>query len=214
MIDKWKELQVNDLPPDILTGDYEFEFDNSASTDPVAIWKGSDMSIGKMLDRFMEGRITYRYRKPEQTTIEKTKILMSELKKMGVTAQEVIDHLTPEPTEPLIVKSGETWVAHWEGVDYLWMKPEGQEVVEFQIGYSGRDSFSYWKSFTGPNPDIVELTDEIAVLRPMVRDAAEIVMLVYSKGEDYQVTMNLTDGEDLALTAGCLLATAKELKQV
>ena len=72
-----------------------------------------------------------------------------------------------EPEEPLIVKSGGTTVVYWEGVDYLWMGPDNIEP-SFTPEYV--NIASSWVSFTGPNPDITELTDEIAKLRPMIVD--------------------------------------------
>ncbi len=74
--------------------------------------------------------------------------------------------------KPLIVKSGGSlefpgYVAFWEGVDYLWTG----DKLQFKPSFSSSDlkeaSGSYWKSFTGENPDITELTDELALLRPM-----------------------------------------------
>lgn len=77
----------------------------------------------------------------------------------------------PEPEEkPLIEKSGETWAAHWEGVDYLYSHSKTIDI------HRAKESFHYcieagkyppmWLSF-----DEIEkegLTDEIAKLRPMV----------------------------------------------
>ena len=70
-----------------------------------------------------------------------------------------------EPAEPLIVKSGETYVAYWEGVDYL-MNDKWDSKPPFCIHNAGIETS--WKSFTGPNPNIKKLTDEIAKLRPMI----------------------------------------------
>ncbi len=79
--------------------------------------------------------------------------------------------------EPLIVKSGQTWVAHWEGVDYLhilsgnfdkFKSPEDawdhfRRFTVMSTAFTDR-----WKSFTGPDPDIKELTDEIAHFHPVI----------------------------------------------
>ena len=71
----------------------------------------------------------------------------------------------PEPEKPLIVKSGGTWVAHWKDVNYLY----AYNTVcrggrpHFDPTYSGIRINTQWKPFFK-----VELTDEIAKLRPMV----------------------------------------------
>jgi hypothetical protein len=118
----------------------------------------------------------------------------------------------PEPPEPLIIRSGNTWVAHFEGIDYLWtFRAKSTPPIFWDKGAHRIDRG--WKSFTGENPDITELTDEIALLRPMVKDASEILMLIYSQGADLQITMNQKNGVDLFETAGCLLATYHDLKE-
>ena len=77
----------------------------------------------------------------------------------------------PESKKPLIVKSGGTYVAYWQSVDYLLVRPweySNEEHIRstFKLNLLGNPDD--WKSFTGPNPDITELTDEIAKTRPMV----------------------------------------------
>ncbi len=56
--------------------------------------------------------------------------------------QLFIENWKPEPAEPLIVKSGETWVKHENGIDSICLNPKGEKI------------FHLYKSFTGPNPDI------------------------------------------------------------
>ena len=74
----------------------------------------------------------------------------------------------PEPEKPLIIKSGGTWVAHWKGVDYLCVKtfPYDFEVNEEQFLFQLKDRPGTWKSFSEIEKE--GLTDEIALLRPMV----------------------------------------------
>ncbi len=54
---EWKELQIDNLPPDILTGDYEFEY-----TGNLIKWKES--GVYTVLRACQSGH-TFRYRKPE-----------------------------------------------------------------------------------------------------------------------------------------------------
>jgi len=69
----------------------------------------------------------------------------------------------PEPEEkPLIVKSGQTWVANYKGVDYLMLDPEYHKSGIFFKSIGIVDS-EIWKPFSE-----ITLTDEIAKLRPMV----------------------------------------------
>jgi len=65
MMNKWKELEIDNLPPDILTGGYEFAYDNSSESETNRRWLETKLSVGSMIERFCEGDIIYRYRKPE-----------------------------------------------------------------------------------------------------------------------------------------------------
>jgi hypothetical protein len=123
----------------------------------------------------------------------------------------------PEPAHPLIVKSGGTWVANWKGVDYLATYPmklsnKNEAVFGFNgfIKY-GNDS---WQSFTGPDPDITELTDEIAKLRPIVKLDASVYTskLIAVTRDTYPFKVIYPSGK-LNAWASCRLATAKELEE-
>ena len=123
-----------------------------------------------------------------------------------------IKNYIPEPAEPLIVKSGETWVAHWEGVDYLCTADMPGLRPVFEPKYKGINN---WQSFTGPNPDIVELTDDIACLRPIIKHAAgdqiSYEKLIY-------VDRNSLDRLSYYTPSGsfnvCRLAKAKDLQEM
>jgi len=70
----------------------------------------------------------------------------------------------PKP-EPLIVKSGETWVVHSKGVNYLCLSPEGFDIKT----YNKTDEIIEVLKWEGFKPfSEITLTDEIAKLRPMV----------------------------------------------
>ena len=56
---EWKELQIDNLPPDILTGDYEFELDNCGE------WAHSVLTRKAIISNLIDNYFTYRYRKPE-----------------------------------------------------------------------------------------------------------------------------------------------------
>ena len=71
------------------------------------------------------------------------------------------------PTEPLIVKSGGTWVWSIGGINYLWMGTEVEYRRNFATGYVAKTKIpldTNWKPFTE-----ITLTDEIAKLRPLVK---------------------------------------------
>ncbi len=88
------------------------------------------------------------------------------------------DTRKPEPEKPLIVKSGGSpeksgYVAFWEEINYIYTakkQPLMFHAVDKVRWYPGTEEgrMDGWKSFTGENPDITELTDELAVLRPKV----------------------------------------------
>jgi hypothetical protein len=133
--------------------------------------------------------------------------------------------------KPLIVKSGETWVAEWKGINYLCIAPNYDDIegkmpkwnieqcfrVAFIEDYSTSAEYrNAWKSFTGDNPDITELTDEIAKSRPMVYVVKDYFQDFFSKlwGVD-------SDGSSIYYNCGvhamhrnCRLATAKELQEL
>ena len=73
----------------------------------------------------------------------------------------------PELEKPLIVKSGGTWVAHFEGVDYLWTAQSKLNIEHEQRLVLESGLFSHaFKPFSEIEKE--GLTDEIAKLRPMV----------------------------------------------
>ena len=123
----------------------------------------------------------------------------------------------PEPAEPLIVKSGGTWIYFAEGINYICIDPH---IYTKSRPLNLNDFYSeiiHWKSFTGPNPDITELTDEIAKLRPIVRNTI-LIDCLYTL---YGVTcgMGIVTGlekPDLLRWIEmdhCRLATAQELQE-
>lgn len=67
---------------------------------------------------------------------------------------------------PTIRRSGETWVARYYGVDYFWFDDRcknNNEPLFFIHGRKEEGICSGWKPFSE-----IEITDEIAKLRPMV----------------------------------------------
>jgi len=123
--------------------------------------------------------------------------------------------LMPEPAEPLIVKSGETWVAYDKGKDFLCVTKElNGNMPCFISGQSGFTKDSGWKSFTGPNRDITELTDEIAKWRPMVMcgDDKDIICKLYGITEDRRI-ISLNKYNCIVPWRTVSLATAHELQE-
>jgi len=63
MENNWKELKIDNLPSDILIGDYEFEYQTGNT------WNKSDIQNKRtlILKKIEEHHWVYRYRKPEPT---------------------------------------------------------------------------------------------------------------------------------------------------
>ena len=75
---EWKELEIDNLPPDILTGDYEFELKaNGVYSSVLKNYRTEIVVLG-----FLKDGSQYRYRKPEpkQPTLEE-RIPICKLKK-------------------------------------------------------------------------------------------------------------------------------------
>lgn len=71
----------------------------------------------------------------------------------------------PEP-KVIIKKSGETFVARYNGVDYLWTKrsiPWDSDETPLLFGTTTGNILAGWKPISE-----IEITDKIAKLRPMV----------------------------------------------
>lgn len=126
----------------------------------------------------------------------------------------------PKPAEPLIVKSGGTWVASWDGVDYLWATDLQlyNPLNSFKMCIQVNNTHDKWLSFTGSNPDITELTDEIAKLRPIVKvrdyinNSLIISKLIYvDEGNTREGAHKYHTSCDAWST--CRLATTKELQE-
>ena len=129
----------------------------------------------------------------------------------------------------LIVKSGGTWVAHWKGVDYLMMSPYWEDdsgflpeerviqcfKVAFIEDFGTTERYrKLWKSFTGENPDIKELTDEIAKLRPMIRyKVSSFTYKLWGVNEKHCILSDLNDSISWRFIDKCRLATAHELRE-
>jgi len=72
-MNEWKELKIDNLPSDILTGDYEFQVwgRNSKGELPNAFYDYKNYnSIFNLLVSLKAYRYRYRYRKPEQPNYE------------------------------------------------------------------------------------------------------------------------------------------------
>ena len=73
----------------------------------------------------------------------------------------------PEP-ESLVIESEGTYVAYWKEIDYLWTGEACIEPPKLFYSNCEKQIVKGWASFTGDNPDIVELTPEISKLWPKV----------------------------------------------
>ncbi len=119
-----------------------------------------------------------------------------------------------EPGKPLIVKSGETWVSHLEGVDYLWTgeyEPEVFGVIHYDDIYKLHGE---WQDFR----DII-LDDTIAKSRPIINTSRHgnepILVKLYGVVKDINhpfICFRQNDSNLDLYSANCRLATAQELE--
>lgn len=80
------------------------------------------------------------------------------------------DVCSPEPESPIIRKSGETWVSRYDGVDYMMINNTTlySDVEDMVIDVTHSDSDNWFDSCDWLPISEIEITDDIAKLRPMV----------------------------------------------
>jgi hypothetical protein len=84
---EWKELKIDDLPGDILVGDYELQSYKSL------IWKDRGCNITGKLDEAMEGyRFRYRKRQPEKKVPSHEEILSGKFWKFGDSWKKIVGY--------------------------------------------------------------------------------------------------------------------------
>lgn len=96
----------------------------------------------------------------------------------------------PEPTVT-IKKSGETWVAQYDGADYLYNGISQEEPIFWCIDRDSKEISVKWKSISE-----IKITDEIAKLRPMVIDSvnyAGLELLIAVKGASIWTEVTCAD---------------------
>lgn len=128
----------------------------------------------------------------------------------------VCNESVSKPPEPsvIICKSGETWVAQSDGVDYLWMhkspiKIEFYDKLNFELDLKAK----LWK----PISDI-EITDKIAKLRPMVvcKCTCNSIFKLYGVSDEikgYPYIGYDKDKQDYAGWVEVRLATVSDLEE-
>ena len=125
------------------------------------------------------------------------------------------DIMKPEEEKPLIVKSGGTWVYDAEGINYICTKPHIYSKSGTLTLNDFHSRILHWKSFTGYNPEITELTDELALLRPMVKatvKASQFMYILWGIKDDYGIFEH-DDSISWINIKNCRLATAEELQE-
>lgn len=115
----------------------------------------------------------------------------------------------PEP-EVIIKRSGGTWVARYDGVDYLATDPaeaKSEHCLMTLFNNCGHDI-----KCAKPISEI-EITDEIAKLRPMVRGKEDLYMLygVMNHSRNSYIVINI-DAETMKLNK-IRLATVSDLEE-
>lgn len=82
---EWKDLEIGNLPPDILTGDYEWEVRYGEKR----YIKSLHDSIIDVLITMTEHNKQYRYRKPEPKRVPTHEEIWTKIWKIGPTWQKV-----------------------------------------------------------------------------------------------------------------------------
>jgi hypothetical protein len=123
----------------------------------------------------------------------------------------------PEP-QVIIKKSGETWVALYDGVDYLCvLAPEMIKESYIEQNFKNdvtSESGTFWDRF-----DEIEITDEIAKLRPMVivknnNGNNDVKMLTYID-ENYAQCVGVTYSRSIIDAEDSIrLCTVNDLEEV
>ena len=89
-MNEWKELEIDNLPSDILTGDYEWEYD---SLDIGWILLENAKSIEVLVDRLKHSLDKYRYRKPEPKAPSHEEILQRVKKELNIHIDTKVSHM-------------------------------------------------------------------------------------------------------------------------
>ena len=174
---KWKILKKNDLPHDILTGDYEFEYLYNNW------WKPSTNGIIDILESVKLNK-KYRYRLVSMETI--------------------------------IEISGNTLVANFKGIDYFCIRPDAinapEDEIKKELDLLSKMYFTTIERKWIPFSEIEDLTDDIALLRPVICRIdrpfeAELLYAVTFTGRVASSKLNYVQSRMYRL------ATAKELQE-
>lgn len=64
-MNEWKELVISDLPPDILTQDYEWEIEQGSGWEEATATDEAEFRIKALHNLLFHSGDNYRYRKPE-----------------------------------------------------------------------------------------------------------------------------------------------------
>lgn len=116
------------------------------------------------------------------------------------------DITKPEPIA-IIKKSGETWVARYDGFDYLWTGANRSSAPNFFVhNYSHYGMVATWKPISE-----IEITDSIAVLRPMIMVDNKPEVL-YGVVSDSKYPYLVYDGYATQVSKRCKLATVDDLE--
>lgn len=152
---------------------------------------------------------------PELTTEEKVDMLSKTMCEYGISAQEFIDgfHGKERELQSIIRKSEETWVSRYDGVDYLCIKPIVNSV-EWAIG----DFNLFTASKKGDHDNIwlpiseIEITDEIAKLRPVVVEGGCLFKLFGVSKYGYAVFYDEESSPKSVGISNIRLATVSDLE--
>ena len=93
-MNEWKNLEINNLPPDILTGDYEWEVKNEFNT--TSYWGESHINRLDILTYMSRNKSKYRYRKPEPKQPTHEEIMTKWWKLNGSSGWQRVDKFTTD----------------------------------------------------------------------------------------------------------------------
>lgn len=119
----------------------------------------------------------------------------------------------PEP-EVVIKQSGGTWVARYDGVDYLCLDPEEHKAIKKNMEECENEgdiitNFKYvWKPISE-----IKITDDIAKLRPMVVHGTYGTFKLWGVDDSDALIENISNGDLYWRNKGVIrLATVDDLE--
>lgn len=132
---------------------------------------------------------------------------------MRNNAQALQYYIDTYKEEPVVMKSGGTWVAEYEGRDYICIVKTNEDDIE-SMDYTNLQDRTWWKPIKE-----TKITDEIVNLNPsVITNAYHIAILLAMSKSEIFIVSDINDGEWECRTTEPMhslkrLATVKDLRE-